>query len=113
MRAHALPGLCPRPRAAGQVGAARDDYLGRDAVPGPARIGVADLVLSDAVPADVARETLARAAGRIAPSLLASPNVPALPPTLMVNFVGNTFPIYRTTTHAERYGGVLTFETVW
>jgi glutamate-ammonia-ligase adenylyltransferase len=34
--------------------------FGRDAVPGPARIGVADLVLSDAVPADVARETLAR-----------------------------------------------------
>jgi [glutamine synthetase] adenylyltransferase / [glutamine synthetase]-adenylyl-L-tyrosine phosphorylase len=34
--------------------------FGRDAVPGPVRVGVADLVLSDEVPDDVGRETLAR-----------------------------------------------------
>ena len=34
--------------------------FGPDAVPGPARIGVADLVLSDTVSADAAREVLAR-----------------------------------------------------
>jgi hypothetical protein len=45
--------------------------------------------------------------------LLIEPNIPALPPTLMVNFVGNSFPITRSTARARRYGGVLTFETVW
>ena len=38
-----------------------------------------DQMLSLATEQPVARETLARVAGRIAPSLLASPNVPALP----------------------------------
>lgn len=38
-----------------------------------------DQMLSLATEQPVARETLARAAGQIAPSLLASPNVPALP----------------------------------
>lgn len=45
--------------------------------------------------------------------LLIEPNVPALPPTLMVNFVGNSFPLYRSTAYARRYGGVISFETVW
>ena len=45
--------------------------------------------------------------------LLIEPNIPALPPTLMVNFVGNSFPITRSTARARRYGGVITFETVW
>ena len=38
-----------------------------------------DQMLALATEQPVARETLARAAGQIAPSLLASPNVPALP----------------------------------
>jgi hypothetical protein len=45
--------------------------------------------------------------------LLIEPNIPGIPPTLMVNMVGNQFPIRRQTSRAERYGGTLTFETVW
>lgn len=45
--------------------------------------------------------------------LLIEPNIPSLPPTLMVNFVGNRFPLTRQTSRAQRYGGVVTFETIY
>jgi hypothetical protein len=45
--------------------------------------------------------------------LLIEPNIPGMPNVLMVNMVGNSFPLRRTTAAAERYAGILVFETIW
>ena len=45
--------------------------------------------------------------------LLIEPNLPGLPPTVMVNFTDKAFPLARQNSRALRYGGTLNLESVW
>lgn len=45
--------------------------------------------------------------------LALEPNLPGLPPMLVVNWMDNDFPLTRDTTKAERYSGTCNFETMW